>query len=56
MFLKIHQKFGKRLQIFEFLNQVRMLDTIFKKTLVYEDRNYGGKEKSVALLVEDLQI
>ena len=28
-------------------------DTIFKKTIVYDGLEYGGKTKSVALLVEN---
>ena len=30
------------------------MDTIFKKIIIYESQQYGGKQKSVALLVKDL--
>ena len=33
------------------------VDTIYKKTIaLYEGIQYGGKQKSVALLVKDLEI
>ena len=35
---------------------MKKIDTIFKKTIVYESLQYGGKQKSVALLVVDLGI
>ena len=38
------------------LQLLRKTDTIFKKTIVYEGLQHGGKQKSVVLLVEDLEI
>ena len=38
------------------LNCLRKIYTIFKKTIVYEGLWYGDKQKSVALLVADLEI
>ena len=38
------------------VNYSRNIDTIFKETIVYESLKYGGKQKSVALLVKDLGI
>ena len=32
------------------------IDTIFQKTIVYEGLQYGGKQKSVAILEVDLEI
>ena len=51
---KIHQKFDE-IKIIQILNYMREIDTILKKNLVYEGQ-YGGKEKSIALLVKDLEI
>ena len=35
---------------------VEEYDTIFKNTIVYEGLQYDGRQKSVALLVQDLEI
>ena len=35
---------------------MRKIDAIFKKTIVYGGLQYGGKQKSVALLVACLEI
>ena len=38
------------------LKLLREIDKIFKTTIVYEGLQYGGKLRSVALLVKDLEI
>ena len=38
------------------VNPQRKNDVILKKTIVYEDLQYGDKQRSIALLIKDLKV
>ena len=44
----------EKMEVIVNLHYLKRTDTRFTKTIVYEDLQYGGNQKSVALLVEDL--
>ena len=46
----------KKLKSSYILCYLRKIDTIFKKNIVVEGLQHGGKQESVALLVKDLEI
>ena len=46
----------EKMEIIVILNYLKKIDTIFKKAIVYEGIQYGGKQNSVGLLVKNLEI
>ena len=55
VFCKTSSKIFRNLKSSEILTYLRKIDTIFEKTIVYEGLQHGCKQKSVSLLVKDLE-